>query len=49
MLVLTSEDATGEKQTKAVSYADLPPGVSVSEADKNRKVEFRLVERGTGD
>ena len=43
-LVLTPQDVgvSGERRTKAVEY-DLPEKVKVSEDDKSRTVEFRLV------
>jgi hypothetical protein len=43
---VTQQDATGERRSKPVKY-DLPKGVDVVEADRNRTVEFRLVDRAT--
>ena len=43
-VLVTQEDATGERRSKTVHY-DLPPGVEVVEADRNRTVDFRLVDR----
>jgi hypothetical protein len=45
-VVLTQGDATGERQSKIVEY-DLPKGVEVSDEDRKRTVDFRLVDRST--
>ncbi|HYO09983.1 MAG TPA: hypothetical protein VER17_13515 [Tepidisphaeraceae bacterium] len=45
-VVVTAEDATGERRTKVVVY-DLPKGVDVVPEDQKRTVEFRLVDRST--
>jgi len=45
-VVLTPQDAGGDRRSKPVLY-DLPKGIEVIEADKNRTVEFRLVDKST--
>jgi hypothetical protein len=47
----TIEDSTsdvGDIKQKTLRF-DLPSGVSVSDEDKKRTVEFRLIDRGTGE
>ena len=44
-VVVTDQDV-GERKSKPVKY-DLPRGVDVIEADRNRTIDFRLVDRST--
>ena len=44
--VLVTQQDVGERRSKPVKY-DLPKGIDVVEADRNRTVEFRLVDRTT--
>jgi len=45
-LKVKPQDAGGEVKTRAVQY-DLPKGVDVVDDDKNRTVDFRLVDKAT--
>jgi hypothetical protein len=46
-LEVTQQDALGgERRSRVVKY-DLPEGVNVVEEDKNRTIEFRLVDKST--
>jgi hypothetical protein len=45
-VVANLADATGERRSKVVEY-DLPKGVEVSDEDRKRTVDFRLVDRST--